>query len=126
MDKMFYTIGEVSGKLGESVSCVRYWSNSFSDFLTPKRNAKGNRLYTPEEVETLKLIQFLLKDKGLTIDGAQKQLRDDAKGASKRMKAVESLEAIKEMLLELRSSPDEVQSIPGESGVADSSPEGAE
>ena len=71
MEKLFYSIGEVAGILGESVSLVRFWSNSFPKFIKPQRNAKGNRLYHPEDVETLRQIQYLLKNQGLTLEGAR-------------------------------------------------------
>ena len=52
MDKIFYSIGEVAEILGESVSLVRFWSNSFPAFIKPDRNAKGNRRFSPEDLET--------------------------------------------------------------------------
>ena len=74
MDKLYYTIGEVSEILGESSSLVRFWTNSFSRYLKPKRNAKGNRLYTQEEIEVLKQIHLLVKVQGMTLDGAAKKM----------------------------------------------------
>lgn len=104
MDKMIYTIGEVASLLGESVSCIRYWTNSFPEQLSPKRNAKGNRLYSPEDLEVLRNVQYLLKDKGLTIEGAVKQFSDDTSLVERRRKAVESLKGIREALVEIRNS----------------------
>ena len=77
MDKLYYTIGEVSEILGESSSLVRFWTNSFSRYLKPKRNAKGNRLYTQEEIEVLKQIHLLVKVQGMTLDGAAKKMSSD-------------------------------------------------
>ena len=54
MEKYLYTIGEVAEILGENVSLVRFWSNEFPKFIRPQRNAKGNRLYTKEDIETFK------------------------------------------------------------------------
>ena len=62
MGKLLYTMGEVAQELGENPSAVRYWSNYFEQFVKPQRNAKGNRLYHPEDIETLRQIQYLLKN----------------------------------------------------------------
>lgn len=106
MEKMFYTIGEVAEELGESVSCIRFWTKSFPELLSPRRNAKGNRIYTPEQLETLRKVQFLLKERGLTIEGAQKQMHEDSDGVERRMKVMESLQDIRARLLEVRKSLD--------------------
>ena len=58
MGKLLYTMGEVAQELGENPSAVRYWSNYFEQFVKPQRNAKGNRLYHPEDIETLRQIQY--------------------------------------------------------------------
>ena len=60
MEKLFYTIGEVAGEIGESVSLVRFWSNYFAQFIKPRRNAKGNRQYTAQDIEVLKQIHYLV------------------------------------------------------------------
>ena len=65
--KFLYKIGEVADILGESVSLVRFWANEFSAFIHPQRNAKGNRLFTSEDLQTMKTIHFLVKDQGLTL-----------------------------------------------------------
>lgn len=103
MEKYLYTIGELADILGESTSCVRFWSDSFSKFVNPKRNAKGNRLFTKEDVETFKHIQMLLKVEGLTIEGAAKRLRGDNKDVINKSRVLESLEAIRQQLLEIRN-----------------------
>ena len=102
MEKYLYTIGELAEILGESTSCVRFWSDSFSKFVTPKRNAKGNRLFTKDDVETFKHIQLLLKVEGLTIEGAAKRLRGEKKDVINKSRVLESLEAIRQQLLEIR------------------------
>lgn len=103
MEKYLYTIGELANILGESTSCVRFWSDSFSKFVNPKRNAKGNRLFTKEDVETFKHIQMLLKVEGLTIEGAAKRLLGDKKDVINKSRVLESLEAIRQQLLEIRN-----------------------
>lgn len=104
MDKLYYTIGEVSEILGESSSLVRFWTNSFSRFLKPKRNAKGNRLYTQEEIEVLKQIHLLVKVQGMTLDGAAKKMSSDKKAVDGKVKVLESLRSIREQLVEVRKS----------------------
>lgn len=104
MDKLYYTIGEVSEILGESPSLVRFWTNSFSRYLKPKRNAKGNRLYTQEEIEVLKQIHLLVKVQGMTLDGAAKKMSSDKKAVDGKVKVLESLRSIREQLVEVRKS----------------------
>jgi DNA-binding transcriptional MerR regulator len=102
MEKYLYTIGELAEILGESTSCVRFWSDSFSKFIHPKRNAKGNRLFVKEDIETFKHIQTLLKVEGLTIEGAAKRLRGDKKYVINKSRVLETLKDIKKQLLEIR------------------------
>ena len=104
MDKLYYTIGEVSEILGESSSLVRFWTNSFSRYLKPKRNAKGNRLYTQEEIEVLKQIHLLVKVQGMTLDGAAKKMSSDKKAVDGKVKVLDSLRSIREQLVEVRKS----------------------
>ncbi len=102
MEKLYYTIGETAEILGENPSLVRYWSNQFSKYLKPKRNAKGNRLYTAEDLDTLKQIHLLVKGQGLTLDGAGKKLALERKTVDRRVKVLESLKEIKARLQEVR------------------------
>lgn len=102
--KYLYTIGELADILGENVSLVRFWSNEFSGFVNPKRNAKGNRLFTVDDVETFKQIHLLVKVEGLTLSGAAKRLKEDRRGAKDKARVLDSLKAIREQLSEVRSS----------------------
>ena len=104
MDKYFYTIGEVAGILGENTSLVRFWTNSFPKFLKPHRNAKGNRLYTAEELEVLKQLHLLIKGKGMTLEGAAKTLSAERKSVEDRVKVLNSLKEIRSQLLEIRQT----------------------
>jgi len=80
---------------------VRFWSDSFPKFIRPTRNAKGNRLYKTEDIETFRLIQFLLKTERLTIEGATKRILEDRKGAERKWRVVESLMSIRDQLVEI-------------------------
>lgn len=99
---MIYTMGEVAEMLGENASAIRYWSNYFEKFIKPQRNAKGNRLYHPEDIETLKQIQYLLKNQGLTLEGTRQRLTEDRRTVDKRVKAIGILKDIREELVEVR------------------------
>lgn len=100
MAKLFYTIGETAEVLGEAPSCIRYWTGCFSDYVKPARNAKGDRKYRPEDLVTLRQIQFLLKNEGLTIEGAKKQMNSSE--TDNKMKIIKALKEIKSELLEIK------------------------
>ena len=102
MEKYLYTVGEVAGILGESTSLVRFWANEFPKFIRPQRNAKGNRLFTKEDVETLKHIHLLVKVEGLTLEGAAKRLKGDRKDEISKARVLDSLKAIRRQLEEIR------------------------
>lgn len=104
MEKYFYTVGEVAEILGESTSLVRFWANEFPKFIKPQRNAKGNRLFSKEDVETFKHIHLLVKVEGLTLEGTAKRLRGDRKEVINKAKVLESLKAIRQQLSEIRKS----------------------
>lgn len=102
MEKLYYSISEVAEMLGENASLVRFWSNTFNKFLKPHRNGKGNRLYRSQDIEVLKQIHYLVKEKGMTLDGAAKALSGDRSKVDHRVRALESLKEIRTQLLEVR------------------------
>jgi DNA-binding transcriptional MerR regulator len=102
MEKYFYTVGEVAEILGESTSLVRFWANEFPKFIRPQRNAKGNRLFSKDDVETFKHIHLLVKVEGLTLEGASKRLKGDRKEVIGKARVLESLKAIRTQLAEIR------------------------
>ncbi len=104
MDKLYYTIGEVSEILGENASLVRFWSNSFPKYIKPKRNAKGNRLYTAEDLECLKQVHLLVKEQGMTLEGASKKLAADRKKIEGRVKVLDSLKEIRKQLVAVKKA----------------------
>ena len=101
---MYYSIGEVAEILGENTSLVRFWSNSFPAFIKPERNAKGNRKFTPEDLETLKQIHFLVKGNGMTLEGAAKKLRESRRTVDSKTKAIDSLKEIRKQLVEVKKA----------------------
>ena len=100
MEKICYTIGEVAELLGESTSLVRCWSDSFSDFVHPRRNAKGNRQFSPADVEVFRKLHFYIKEKGMTLDGAGRMLKEAEKDNSAEIAA--KLSALRDMIKEVR------------------------
>jgi len=103
VEKLFYTIGEVSKILNVPVSTVRFWENQF-DILKPRKNKKGNRLFMPEDLKNLKMIHYLLKEKGMTIAGAKKHLSEKMEETEYKLAIRETLLNIKELLMELRNN----------------------
>ena len=104
MEKYLYTIGEVAEILGENTSLVRFWSNEFPKFIKPQRNAKGNRLFTKEDVETFKHIHLLVKVDGLTLEGVAKRLKGDKKEVISKAQVLESLTNIRQQWCEIRET----------------------
>jgi DNA-binding transcriptional MerR regulator len=97
-------MGEVAQMLGEAPSAVRYWSNYFEKYVKPQRNAKGNRLFHEDDIETLKQIQFLVKKQGLTLEGVAQKFREDRRSVESRVKVLSSLKAIREQLVAVRNA----------------------
>ena len=102
MEKFFYSVGEVAEMLGESTSLVRFWANEFPKFIRPQRNAKGNRLFTKEDVETFKHIHLLVKVEGLTLEGTAKRLKGKKKDVINKARILETLKGIRTQLAEIR------------------------
>jgi len=84
----------------EPVSTIRFWENEF-DILKPKKNNKGNRLFTQEDIRNLRMIHHLLREKGMTIDGARRYLKLNRNDADYRQEISDSLKNIRGMLLEI-------------------------
>ena len=75
-EKLFYKISEVAEMFNVNISAVRFWEKEF-DILKPKKNKKGNRLFSPKDIKNIQIIYHLLKDRGFTIEGAKKKLKDN-------------------------------------------------
>ncbi|RYU92028.1 MerR family transcriptional regulator [Mucilaginibacter terrigena] len=99
--KKYYSMGEVSAMFGVKQSLLRFYENEF-DVLTPKKNKKGNRYFTPEDLENFKIIFHLIREKGYTIQGAKDHLKNNLKGTRDSQRVIESLESMKKFLLEVR------------------------
>jgi DNA-binding transcriptional MerR regulator len=102
-EKLFYSIGEVASMLGEQTSAVRFWEKEF-DILKPKKNKKGNRLFTPADVENLKLIHYLLRDRGMTIAGVKKKMSENPDDLKQNHEIIKRLTKVRAMLVEIRDA----------------------
>ena len=102
-EKIYYSIGEVSKIIGISTSKIRFWEKEF-DSIKPKKNKKGNRIFNKKELNKLKLIHHLLKEKKYTIDGAKKKMRKHPEKTETHQKVIENLKKIKAELIEIRKN----------------------
>lgn len=74
LKKLYYTIGEVADMFEVNASLIRFWEKEFS-IIQPKKNKKGNRLFTPKDIENFNKIYDLVKVKGFTLEGAKRELK---------------------------------------------------
>ena len=100
--KSYYSIGDVADMFKLNASLIRYWENEF-DVLKPKKNAKGDRHFRPEDIKNLKLIYHLLRERKYTIEGAKDFLKNNKK-AGEKFEMISSLKKLRSFLLELKTS----------------------
>jgi DNA-binding transcriptional MerR regulator len=103
IEKLYYSIGEVAELFEVNQSLIRFWEKEF-DILTPKKNKKGNRMFTPKDIENLKLIYHLVKERGYTLQGAKDKLKDNRDDVLNKVGIMESLQKMKGFLLELKEN----------------------
>lgn len=112
LTKLYYSIGEVADMFEVNTSLIRFWEKEFTQ-LKPKKNKKGNRLFTVKDIDKLNSIYILVKEQGFTLDGAKSQLRKgveiiseepEAASSMKPEAVIQKLESIKSKLLSLKSS----------------------
>ncbi|HEX8577060.1 MAG TPA: MerR family transcriptional regulator [Flavobacterium sp.] len=101
-DKRYYSIGELARAFGLNASLIRFWDKEF-DVLKPKKNAKGNRMFTPEDVKNLKLIYHLVKERGFTLEGAKTHLKESQKKTLNTFEIISKLESIKNQLIQIKN-----------------------
>lgn len=100
--KHYYSIGEVASMLNVNPSLLRYWETEFS-IIKPRKNKKGDRFYRPEDVKTLQMIQFLLREKKFTLEGAKTFLKKGRQDAENAFALVQSLQQLKALLQSIRA-----------------------
>ncbi len=101
-DKRYFKIGEIAKAFGVNASLIRFWENEFV-ILQPKKNKKGNRLFTQDDVKNLKLIYHLVKEKGFTLEGAKNKLKQNPEKISDNHQIIVRLESIKNELLKIKN-----------------------
>jgi len=101
IEKKYYAIGEVASMFNVATSLIRFWESEF-DIIKPKKNRKGNRQFTKEDIENVRLIYHLVKEKGFTLQGAKDMLKNDADAVKGKMDMIESLSRVKTFLLEIK------------------------
>ena len=114
MEKMYFSIKETAETLGEAESTLRYWESEFQDVISPKRNEGGTRFYAEKDLEDIRLIQFLLRDRKLTLEGARKVLKDNRDNAVKQAKLMRHLQHIRDELKAFGKAFDEAEKIKNE------------
>lgn len=103
IEKLYYSIGEVSRMLNVPVSTVRFWENEF-EVLKPMKNKKGNRMFTAADLKNLMIIHMLLKEERMTIEGVRMKLKGRWQEVEYKYEINESLQRIRSLLIELRDS----------------------
>lgn len=101
-EKRYYKIGEVAKAFGVNTSLIRFWENEF-EVLKPKKNKKGNRLFTPLDLQNLKLIHHLVKEKGFTLEGARKKMKENPEEIINKYNIISNLENIKQELINIKN-----------------------
>lgn len=101
IEKLYYSIGEVAEMFNVAPSLIRFWESEF-DIIKPKKNRKGNRQFTREDIDNVRTIYHLVKEKGFTLQGAKEMLRNDAQAVRDKMEMLDSLKKVRKFLVELR------------------------
>lgn len=100
-EKRYYAIGEVAEAFGVNTSLIRFWEKEF-DVLKPKKNAKGNRKFTPEDIKNLEFIYHLVKERGFTLEGAKTHLKEEKKKTLDNFEIIRKLESVKAELIKFK------------------------
>ncbi|MGQ1946229.1 MerR family transcriptional regulator [Geofilum sp. OHC36d9] len=103
IEKLYYTIGEVARMFNVNTSLIRFWEKEF-EIIKPHKNKKGNRLFTPEDIENFHLIYHLVKEKGLTLKGAEKKMKENKEDTINNFEVVKRLKEIRETLVEIKEN----------------------
>jgi DNA-binding transcriptional MerR regulator len=101
IEKKYFTIGEVASTFGVATSLIRFWESEF-DTIKPKKNRKGNRQFTKTDIDHIRLIYHLVKERGFTLQGAKEMLKNDAGEIESKIEAINSLKEIRSFLSELK------------------------
>jgi DNA-binding transcriptional MerR regulator len=108
MEKLYYSIGEVAEMFEVNASLIRYWEKEFP-IIKPKKNKKGNRYFTQKDIDNFRLIYHFVKERGMTIKGAQMKLKDNKEDTMNNFEVIKSLKDIKQILLDLKDSLETIE-----------------
>ena len=108
LNKKFYKISDVAAILGIPASTLRFWEKQFT-IIKPRRNAKNIRFYTPQDIETIRKVYYLVKEKGLKPDAAQEQIRRNRANVDKRFEVIERLKGIRQELTDILDAMGKLQ-----------------
>lgn len=100
-EKRYYGIGEVARAFDVNTSLIRFWEKEF-DVLQPKKNAKGNRKFTPKDIQNLELIYHLVKERGFTLEGAKLHLKENRQKSMETYEIIRKLEWVKAELIKIK------------------------
>lgn len=101
IEKLYFSIGEVAEMFNVAPSLIRFWESEF-DLIKPKKNRKGNRQFTKEDIDNVRTIYHLVKEKGFTLQGAKDMLRNDTQAVKDKMEMLDSLRRVRNFLMEMR------------------------
>ena len=101
IEKLYFSIGEVAEIFNVAPSLIRFWVSGF-DLIKPKKNRKGDRQFTKEDIDNVRTIYHLVKEKGFTLQGAKEMLRNDTQSVRDKMEFIDSLKRVRGFLVELR------------------------
>ncbi|NAS14365.1 MerR family transcriptional regulator [Poritiphilus flavus] len=101
-EKRYYGIGEVARAFDVNTSLIRFWEKEF-DVIQPKKNAKGNRKFTPKDIKNLQLIYHLVKERGFTLEGAKIHLREERQKTLSNFEIIQKLERVKSELIKIKN-----------------------
>jgi len=103
IEKLYYTIGEVAEIFKVAPSLIRFWQSEF-EIINPKKNKKGNRQFTKHDIENIKIVYHLVKEKGYTLQGAKELIKSDKVKVKDTFEMIRSLEKVKGFLIELKKN----------------------
>jgi DNA-binding transcriptional MerR regulator len=101
IEKIYYSIGEVAEMFNVAPSLIRFWETEF-ELIQPKKNRKGNRQFTKEDIDNVRTIYHLVKEKGFTLQGAKEMLKNDTQSVKNKMELLDSLRKVRSFLVEVR------------------------
>jgi DNA-binding transcriptional MerR regulator len=102
IEKQYYSIGEVAAMFEVAPSLIRFWETEF-DVLKPKKSKKGNRLFTPKDIENLRIVYHLVKERGFTIQGAREVLKNQSIQTKDKVEIIQSLEKVRDFLVSIKN-----------------------